>query len=201
MSDAFEEIIAVISTIIFALPLPVTAAQILWINLISDGFPNLALSIDPQSVSTMKQKPRSPKEDVVANWMKELILLVSFVGGMIAFILFYLSFKLTGDVVLSRTIAFATLGMNSLVYVFSIRTLTEPFWRANPFENKWLNIAVLVGFVLQFVPIFVAPIREFFGFSVLQISHVILVILSSFIMFIIIEVAKLLLSKKMIDST
>lgn len=193
MSDSFEEIIAVVGTIILGLPLPVTATQILWINLVSDGFPNLALTIDPKQKEIMKKLPRSPSEPLVASWMRMLIIIISAVGGIIALLLFVYFYRTTDNSTLSRSICFATLGANSLVYVFSVRTLTEPFWKENPLKNKWLNLAVVAGLLLQFTP-FVSPgMRSFFGLVALRPLHWVTVFTASFVMFIIIEGLKFIL--------
>jgi len=193
MSDAFEEIVAVVGTIILGLPMPVTAAQILWINLVSDGLPNLALTVDPKAPGIMKQKPRSKDEQVVTGWVRELIAMVSFFGGISALIVFYLFYKNTADVVLARSVAFATLGVNSLVYVFSVRTLKEPFWHENPFANKWLNLAVVAGLFLQFLPFVFSPLRSFFEVSALNFLSVGAIFLVSALMFLSIEIFKHLL--------
>ena len=190
MSDAFEEIVAVIGAIILSLPLPVTAAQILWINLISDGFPNLALTIDPKSKNIMTERPRNPKEHIVSNWMRELIAIVSLSGGVIALIVFYYYYHQTGDVALARSVAFATLGVNSLVYVFSIRTLREPFWKENPLENPWLNLAVVGGVIMQFVPFTLPVLRNAFRLTPLSLGNLAAVFMAAAVMFIIIEITK-----------
>lgn len=193
MSDAFEEIVAVVGTIILGLPMPVTAAQILWINLVSDGLPNLALTVDPKAPGIMKQKPRSKKEEVVTGWVRELIAMVSFFGGISALIVFYLFYKSTSDVVLARSVAFATLGVNSLVYVFSVRTFKEPFWHENPFDNKWLNLAVFAGLFLQFLPFIFSPLRSFFQVSALNLVSINAIFITSILMFFFIEIFKYVL--------
>jgi Ca2+-transporting ATPase len=196
MSDSFEEIFAVVgaivlsATIIPGLPLPVTAAQILWINMVSDGFPDLALTVDPKAPDLMKRKPRSPREGLVSTWMREIILIVSLSGGLVALILFVFFYQTTNNTELARSIAFATLGVNSLVYVFSIKTLKKPFWVENPFDNVWLNLSVLVGFGMQILPFTSPGLRNFFGVTVLSLNHWLLVFASSILMFIIIEVSK-----------
>ncbi len=191
MSDAFEEIIAVIAAIIFALSLPVTAVQILWINLVSDGLPNLALTIDPKSPGIMNRPPRSPQENVVSAWMRELIVIVSLAGGLVAFLLFYITIIKTNNIALARSIAFATLGVNSLVYVYSVRTLRNPFWKENAFSNKWLNISVIAGLILQFIPFSTQSLRHFFELEQLSPLHLALIFSSSLFMFIIIELGKI----------
>lgn len=190
MSDAFEEIIAVIGTIILKFPLPVTAGQILWINLVSDGFPDLALTVDPKSPGIMKKPPRSPNENIVVPWMRDLIAVVSLVGGLMALGLFVYFHQRTGDDSLARSMAFGALGLNSLVYVFSIRTLTQPFWRENPFNNMWLNAAVAFGLVFQLAPYFVIPLRNFLRLEMLSPLQWLAVVSTSVIMFIVIEVIK-----------
>ncbi|MBU0572740.1 HAD-IC family P-type ATPase [Patescibacteria group bacterium] len=196
MSDAFEEIVAVLGTLILGLPLAVTAGQILWINLISDGFPDLALTVDPRAPDIMKRAPRSSKEPIVNTWMKDIILIVSLVGGIVALALFIYFYKTTGELPVARSIAFATLGVNSLVYVFSIRTLTVSFWKGKVFANRWLNIAVLAGLVLQVAPFLFEFSRDFLGIVPLTVLQWAIVFSASILMFIIIETAKVLFRGK-----
>ena len=190
MSDSFEEIIAVVGTIIFSLPLPVTAVQILWINIISDGFPHLSLTIDPKVSGIMSRPPVKPGTNIISNWMKVIIIIVSLTGGIISFSLFLFYFRQTGNLVLARSIAFAALGINSLVYVFSIRTLKEPFWKENPFGNKWLNIAVIAGIFFQILPFTNGFLRNFFKLEVLEIEQWLMIFVSAIAMFFVIEVMK-----------
>lgn len=190
MSDAFEGILAVTGTLILGLPLPVSAAQILWINLISDGFPNLALTVDPKTKDVMQRPPRPSNEHIVSRWMREIIAIVSLSGGIMALIIFYYYFKTTGDLMLARSVAFATLGVNSLIYVFSVRTLREPFWRENPFDNMWLNVSVIGGMMLQFVPFTLPILRNAFNLTTLSVQNLISIFAASIVMFIIIEVTK-----------
>ncbi|KKQ84991.1 MAG: Cation-transporting ATPase, E1-E2 family [Candidatus Woesebacteria bacterium GW2011_GWB1_38_8] len=190
MSDAFEEIIAVVGSLFLKLPLPVSAAQILWINLVSDGFPDLALTLDPKTRGIMRRNPRNGSENLVAPWMKTLIFIVSLVGGIIALSIFVYFYKTTNDLVLARSITFAALGVNSLVFVFSIRTLQESFWEENPFENNWLNLAVISGLIFQIIPFYFEPLRRFFGLVPIKMYHWILVFAGALVVFIIIEILK-----------
>lgn len=191
LSDAFSEIIVVFGGIIIGIPLPLTAIQILWINLVSDGFPNLALTIDPKRVDIMKEKPRLANERLVNTWMMVLIGTVSIVAGLIALILFVIVYKITGDLVLARSIAFLTLGLNSLMYVFSVRGLMTPFWENNLFENKWLLLAVVAGLGLQIMPFTTSISREFFGLSSLSAQYWLMAVALSFFMFFVVEIFKM----------
>jgi Ca2+-transporting ATPase len=201
LSDSFEEIVAVVGTIILALPLPVTAVQILWINIVSDGFPHLSLTIDPKEKGIMRRFPRAPETAIVASWMKSLIIIVSFAGGIVALFLFYHYLVSTGSEKVARSVAFATLGINSLIYVFSIRTLTEPFWRENPLDNMWLNIAVLVGLFFQILPFTTPVLRSFFGLEVLNLVQWTVIFVSGGFMFLVIEVSKVIFRHRLLTSS
>jgi len=197
LSDSFEEIVAVIGTLILRLPLPISAVQILWINIISDGFPHLSLTVDPKAKGIMQRQPRLPSTNIIAPWMKILIFIVSITGGVVALILFWYYFESSGDIKVGRSIAFATLGVNSLVYVFSVRTLTAPFWEENPFKNKWLNAASIAGLCFQILPFTTGELRNFFGLTKLNPMQWLSVFAASAVMFVIIEISKFIFRKKL----
>lgn len=162
MSDAFVAIIIVLLSMLSGLPLPLTAAQILWINLISDGFPNLALTVDTKSKNIMQRSPRSPSEPLLAGWLKSLIAIVSVFAGMVAFALFKVVLNQTGDVELARSVMFASVGVTSSVYVFSVKGLMTPVWKVNLFDNKWLLLAVLGSIILLLMPFYIPYLRGAF---------------------------------------
>ncbi|MFZ5844959.1 MAG: cation-translocating P-type ATPase [Patescibacteria group bacterium] len=191
MSDAFAEIIVVAGSIAIGLPLPITAVQILWINLVSDGFPDLSLTIDPKRTDIMKEKPRLTSERLVNRWMISLIGVVSLVAGLIALFSFIVIYRITGDLTTARSMAFITLGLNSLAYVFSVRALMIPFWRNRLFENKWLVVAVLAGFGMQILPFSTSALRQFFGLTGLSLFYWLIAIGLSIVMFFVVETFKL----------
>ena len=196
MCDAFEEIGVVILCIIAGLPLPVTASQVLWINLISDGLPNLALTVDPKRPGSMNEPPRSVKEQLVSRWMKILIFIVSAAGATMAFLIFSRFFGKGANIHQARSAAFATLGINSLFYVFSLRALKQPFWKENPLDNKWLLGAVSVGILLQIIPFTIEPVGRFLDVVPLSLVEWASVFGASTVMFILIELSKAIFRKK-----
>lgn len=190
LSDAFAEIVVVVGSIAVGLPLPITAVQILWINLVSDGFPDLALTVDPKRPDIMKERPRLPQERLVNRWMIALIGIVSLTAGIIAFSSFIVVYKITNDIIVARSMTFATLGLNSLAYVFSVRALMAPFRKNRFFENKWLVAAVMAGFGLQVLPFTTLSLRQFFGLDSLGLVYWIVAIGLSIFMFFVIEIFK-----------
>jgi len=190
LCDAFEEILVVLAGIIIGLPLPVTAVHILWVNLVSDGLPNLALTVDPKRRDIMKDKPRSPDEHIITSWMINLILFVSFFAGLVAFLSFYFVYKNTGNITLARSVTFVTIGINSLVYVFSVRAPFTSFIKSSMFKNKWLGLSVLAGFGLQFLPFATETLRNFFEVEKLSITYWGVAFGLSIIMFLAVEMFK-----------
>jgi Ca2+-transporting ATPase len=145
ISDSFSEVILLIGTIIFNLPLPLTAAQILWINLVNDTLPNLALTKEPKEKEIMDEPPRGRKAEILSKEIKILIVLISGLSGIASLIIFYVYYKLSGDLLLARSVTFALLGADSLIYIFSIRSLRHSLFKYNPLSNKHLLLAVAVS--------------------------------------------------------
>lgn len=200
LCDAFEEIIIVLAGMIFNLPLPITAVQILWINLVSDGFPDVALTVDPKRRGIMKDKPRSPKESLITGWMFNQIAFVSILAGALAFAYFYVVYRNTGNIALARSATFATIGINSLIYVFSVRAPTVPFFKTRVFKNKWLNLSVIGGIILQAVPFLSPSLREFFKLEVLPINYWLISFGLSLIIFLCIEIFKHVYHSKIVPA-
>lgn len=171
LGTAFAEIILVVGSIVLGLPLPVVAVQIIWVNLISDGLPGLALTIDPKRHGLMHEPPRNPSEPLVTGWMTTLIAMISGLAGLIALMVFVVTYMYSHDLTIARSTTFLTLGLNSLAYVFSVRSLLVPFWKTKLFENTWLVLAVLLGFGLQYIPFMNEYTRSFFGIAYLDLKY------------------------------
>lgn len=196
LCDAFEEIVVVLGGIILGLPLPITAVQILWVNLVSDGFPNLALTVDPKREDIMNEDPRPTKEHLVNNQMIFLIAFISLLAGFIALFSFIYTYNRTGDLMLARSVTFITIGLNSLIYVFAVREPKKSFRKHYLFSNKYLILAVVFGMILQFIPFATDASRQFFGLSNLNISHWLVAIGFSLVLFFTVEIVKEILNRK-----
>jgi Ca2+-transporting ATPase len=147
--------------------LPLLATQILWINLVSDGAPALALGLDPADPDVMSQPPRARGERAITRSMWAGML---FVGVIIAAgTLFVLDWSLRGGLVegsgtmpYAQTMAFTTLFFFSLFTVFSARS-DERSAFAGIFSNKWLWAAVALGLALQVAVIYVSFLQQAFS--------------------------------------
>ncbi len=157
VSDSFSEVIVIMGALIFLpkeMALPLVAAQILWINLVTDGLPDVALTLEPKEKNIMKEPPRKKDEPLLNFEIKLLIATISIISGVLTLAAFIYINNITGDFRHASTIAFSILAVDSLVYVFSIRSLRHSLWQKDIFSNKYLVVAVILGFILQLVAIY-----------------------------------------------
>ena len=160
LSDSWAEIIIVAGSLILGLPLPVLAAQILWINLIEDSLPNMALAFDPGEPSVMKEKPRSAGAHILDTEMKTLVFGVGITTSLLLFSLYLYLFTHGFDLAYTRTMVFVGLGINSLFYIYSIRSLHRFIWHINPFNNKLLSGSTVLSAILLVGAVYAPPLQH-----------------------------------------
>lgn len=194
ISDVFSEITIILTGLILSLPLPLTAAQILWINIIGDGLPNLALTIEPKSRNLLNRPPKDPNEPLLNAQMKSLILIISVVSGLFAVAIFVYYLKTTGDLALARTMAFTLHAVDSLIYVFAARALTKPIYKVNPLKNPTLILAVAVGFLLQIIVVYTPTFNSLFKTTPISLTGWLQIISLSALVIIAIEATKKIFS-------
>ena len=155
LSDSFTEVILIGFSLLMGWPLPILAAQILWVNLIEDGLPNIALAFEPKERDLMKRKPPGQKMPLLNKEMKVLVFIVGFLTDLFLLGLFFYLLKYS-DYSLAhiRSVIFAGLAIDSLFYVFSCMSLRRNLWRINPFSNKFLIGAWLFGILMLIVALY-----------------------------------------------
>lgn len=158
-----------VDAVAFDLPVPLLAAQILWINLIADGLPNLALTVEPEESDVMAVPPRDPKEPIITRQMYLLALAISGIMGIATFLAYLMSLGAGSTVEHARTVAFVCLGMVSLLSAFSVRNLRHTIWQASPWANRYLLLAVLGGVAIQLAAVYIPQLQQVLGTSALGI--------------------------------
>ncbi|PMC38383.1 calcium-translocating P-type ATPase, SERCA-type [Bacillus sp. UMB0899] len=156
------EILVMLFAMLLALPLPLVPIQILWVNLVTDGLPAMALGLDKPEGDLMKRKPRHPKEGVFARGLGWKVISRGFLIGIVtlaAFMIVY--YRNPDDLAYAQTIAFATLVMAQLIHVFDCRSEKSIFER-NPFGNMYLIGAVISSILLLLVVIYYPPLQPIF---------------------------------------
>ena len=144
LSSNFGEVLILFVAIMIGWPLPLAAVHILWVNLVTDGLPALALGVDPISKGVMKKSPRKKKEHIISHNMTANIIVIGILICIGTLTLF--KFGLTRyDEITARTIAFSTLVVLELVRLYMIRAK----YKLSIFSNKWLMLAIIFSMALQ----------------------------------------------------
>lgn len=157
-----------ILTIFLATLLPVSQAplspvQLLWLNLVTDSLPALALGMEPVEKTAMTQPPRGKEEPLFSKaFSRRLAWQGALVGG-ITLLAYGLGFHLTGTFAVANTMAFATLTFSQLFHAFDVRSETTPLFRLGWFSNPAMNRAFLAGAALQGAVLLAPPLQGVFA--------------------------------------
>jgi len=159
------EIMTMFLAMMAGLPLPLVPIQILWVNLVTDGLPAMALGVDPSEGDLMRQKPRPAKENIFARRLGWKIISRGLLIGLCTLGAFVLTLR-AGDgdsasLIHAQTVAFATLVMAQLIHVFDCRSSRSIFHR-KLLENRFLVLAVLSSLALMLVVMYFEPLQPVF---------------------------------------
>ena len=170
-----EILIMAIATLI-GFPLPLLALHILWVNLVTDGLPALALGIEPAEIDIMERLPRSPKESIFYG-IKGIILAIAMLMAFTTLTIY--SWFLKESLIKARTMAFATIVMFELFISFGCRSERHPIIKIGPFKNKFLVISVIASALMLLFVIHIPTIGTLFKTTRLTLNDWIIVLMAS----------------------
>ncbi|MEY8343036.1 calcium-translocating P-type ATPase, SERCA-type [Niallia circulans] len=156
------EILVMLFAMLLALPLPLVPIQILWVNLVTDGLPAMALGLDRPEDNVMKRGPRSPNEGVFSRGLGWKVISRGFLIGISTILAFMFAYNNNPEnLEYAQTVAFITLVLAQLIHVFDCRSEKSILSR-NPFGNMYLVWAVISSLVLALAVIYVPGLQEIF---------------------------------------
>jgi Ca2+-transporting ATPase len=188
MTSNAGEIYVVLLGPLLGMPLPLTALQILWINLVTDGLPGLALGVEPAERGTMTRPPHPPGENIFARGMGWHILWVGLLIGLIPLGLGYWGWS-TGHPAW-QTMVFTTLTLGQMAHALSIRSTRESLLTIGLFSNKALLGAVALTLVLQLAVIYLPFLQRIFNTQALSPGILVLNLALSTVILVAVEFAK-----------
>ena len=149
LSNSLAEIVLIVGAMVLNIPFPLTIVQILWLHLICDGPPDIALGFEPGDPKIMEEKPNNhQKENILSRSMLFLIFAISLTAGLVSLAIFSQQLKF-GDLDLARTTVFGIIGSIDLIYVFAYKDLRKPVLKLQKIlNNKFLLLSVLYGFTI-----------------------------------------------------
>lgn len=207
LSCNLGEVIAIFASVLFFWPVPLLPTQILWINLITDTFPAIALGVDPGDKDAMKKKPRDPKESFFAKGAGYRAILGGSLIGVLTLTAFYFGLSEYGynlgsqnipETILTyaRTMAFVVLGVSQLFYSLTMKNSTKSILQVGLFSNMYLIDAIILGFVLQVGVVSVPFLASAFKVTMLSLTDWALVILFALVPVVVNEIVKLFMRIK-----
>jgi Ca2+-transporting ATPase len=190
LSTNIGEIFLLLVTSVFNLGTPLLPIHILWVNLVTDSLPALALSVDPAESNIMNRKPRNSKKGFMTNGMVWRVLYQGIMIGAIPLAAFLIGLREQG-VVLGQTMAFATLMFAQLVHVRNLHSNTRSSLTISPFKNIPLIGAILGSAGLALIVLLIPPVRDAFSLTALDGEHWLAVGLMSLIPIVVVDIFKL----------
>lgn len=181
----FDEIILILMSIILKLPVPFIAIQVLWINLVTDSLPAVALGFDKWDKDIMQQKPRAKNDDIL-KWSWGFIIATTLVCSASIIILYFYELK-HNTLANMRTVIVTTIIFTELLLAYSIRSDKKNFWQVS--TNWYLNGAVLISLAIHLIAINTS-IWSYFEFTKLDLRDWVWVLLISWWVFTIFEAVK-----------
>lgn len=181
--------------------MPLVAIQLLWVNLVTDSLPALALGMEPVEPGVMKQKPRDSRKSIFADGFATSMIFYGVLVGVITLTAYWL-----GEYVLSNprfadgtanTMAFATLVFGELTRAFAVRSETRSIFSIGVFSNSAMNKAFLVSLALQLAVLFIPFLQEIFKVQILTGIEWLIVIVLSLVPLIVSEITKAFRSKEL----
>lgn len=197
LSCNIGEILIVFFAMLLGLDEPLKPIHLLWLNLVTDSLPALALGVEPGEPGIMDEKPRSKDDPIITKKMGVAIVLQSLAITVASLLAFYYARKLYPDSIThARTIVFATLITSELLRAFSSRSFDRPIWKIGIKSNMKMVYAILISFLMLIAVLYIPFLHDIFDTFQLGFKDWEIVLSFAFIPFIIGELVKLVRNVK-----
>jgi len=188
MSNALDAIFVIGGSFIFGMALPLTALQIIWVNLFTGSLPALAFAYDDNLDKGIGGQ--STKKELLTLEVKMLSIGLGTVSSILLFFLYYFLVSFNVDIRIARSIFFVCFSIYILVIAFCFRSLYRPIFSYNPFSNKKLNAAIIIAISILTATMAIPFMRELFDIAPMPLSWMWLVVLWSLLNVLLVEAAK-----------
>ena len=186
-------ILSVVYASIGALPIPFAAVHLLFINLVTDSLPAIAIGLEPHNENIMKEKPRNINVPILNKSFAIEVIMEGFLIAVVTMVAFHIGLN-TGGAHVASTMAFATLCLSRLLHGFNCRS-KESVFKIGLFTNKTIWFAVIIGYLLLILVLTLAPLRGVFEVAALSSSEFSYIYGLSAIPLIVVQIYKLLFVK------
>ncbi|MFC1595200.1 cation-translocating P-type ATPase [Patescibacteria group bacterium] len=190
LASSFSSLILIAGTLILGFPLPILPAQILWTNLVEGGFLNFALVLEPGEKDVLATKPRKRSASLFTREMKFIIFIIGIFTDLLLLSLFFILWYSHVSIDVIRTVMFGGLTIDSIFFIFALRSLRKPAWKMPFFRNPYLFFSTIFSFTLLMLAIYTPALRNLLSLTPIGFGYIMLILLLGFIDFILIEASK-----------
>ncbi|MBI4991783.1 MAG: HAD-IC family P-type ATPase [Candidatus Harrisonbacteria bacterium] len=160
LSDVLDELILIGGSLLLGVAIPLNAIQILWVNIIEDGFTGITLAFEDHA-DYLIHKPKKLPPQLIDEEMKILIFAIGIPSSSLLFGLYLWLLNSGFDPELIKTFIFSTFGTYSLFLIFSVRSLKKSIWQYSPFSNRYLLAGVSLGLIMMLAAIYLPSLQYF----------------------------------------
>lgn len=182
------EVITVFAAMLLWHRSPLLSMQLLWINLVTDSLPAIALGMEEVEPGVMRQKPKPKDEGIFAHGLGVRVVLQGLMFGILSLAAFWIGWQSTGDLAGGQTLAFMTLALSQVVQAFNMRS-DRSLFKTGFFTNRRLNLACLLSVVLVVLVLF-TPVSIAFGLITLSPQLYLIGLGLSLVPFVVMELSK-----------
>lgn len=191
ISSGIGEIIAILASLAMRLPLPLLPAQILWLNLVTNGVQDVGLAFEPAEKEQFLKPPRDPKEGLLTRLLIERGLIVGFLMAAGTLGVFILERESGAAIEYARVAALTTLVMFQIFHVFNSRSENQSVFRKNPFSNRFLFIGTLLSVAIHIGAMYFEPTKFLLRVEPLSLETWVRLILIALSIIVVVELHKL----------
>jgi len=169
LSTSFHEVFLIAAAVFFGLPLPVLPVQILWVNILQEGFLSFGFAFEPGERNLMKRNPREESSrNILTKDIKKLIFIAGTITSIFSIALYLVLLALELPLKEVRTIMFVVLLLDSLFFALSLKNLRGPFWRTSLLNNRYLLFALGISILGMLLTLSIPTLRSLLSLAILQ---------------------------------
>jgi Ca2+-transporting ATPase len=190
LSGAFNALILVVGSLILGIPVPLLPLQILYINFLADGLPDVALSFERPEHELMRDRPKPKNYPLLDRQVITMVAIIGFVVSLVTLALYVIILNQGVSVAYARSLVMLTVGINSLAYVFSIKSFKKNIWQMDLLDNKFMLVGTLVGIAGLLLAIYNPLVQNLLGTVAIVYSDWLIVLGLTFSNLLLIEFIK-----------
>jgi Ca2+-transporting ATPase len=196
VSCGFGELLTIIASMLAGLSLPYLPAQILWLNLVTNGFQDVALAFEPGEKDILERKPRPSGERILSSLMIQRTLLMGSCMGFGTFVIYYLQLGAGVSIESARSVALTTMVFFQFYQALNCRSETLSVFEMNPLSNPFLFVSILGAFFAHLAVLYVPGLQYIFRTVPLSWDQWLLIVIVSFSILLVVEIDKFFRRRK-----